>query len=66
MIPESHDAKSLSGEPQSARRVGCFSVSVLASIDFDNQLLLETDEIADVPTNRRLSSELRPFHLPIA
>jgi hypothetical protein len=63
IVPNSDDAESLSFEPGRAHAIMRRCDRVLAAIDFDDQLLLEADEIDDISTNRSLASEFQAIEL---
>ena len=58
VVPESQDAKTLLLQPLSAHRIVVLGIGMLAAVELDDQLLLETDEIDDVTAKGLLTAEL--------
>ncbi|OJW66230.1 MAG: hypothetical protein BGO65_04120 [Afipia sp. 64-13] len=57
IIPETHHTKPLISQPAVTCDVRILPV-VLATIDFDHQLTLETDKVSDIPPDHSLTLEL--------
>jgi len=55
VIPEPHDAKILRLQPSGAHRVTHRSLTMLTTIDFDNQASTEAGKIGDIRSERDLS-----------
>ncbi len=66
IVPESHDLETLRFQPAASSRITFFANGVLATINFEHQLCLETDEINDVGTNGGLTAEAAALDLSIA
>src|SRR5262245_54658999 len=63
VVPEAHDAKSLTGQPCCATRVFGCPLVVLTAIDLHEEPSLKTDEIDDVVADDLLAPELVPTEL---
>jgi len=57
LISKTHDAKAVRAKKSISRLVISFPSRVKRSIEFDNQLLFETNEIDNVRTDENLSFE---------
>ena len=66
MIPEPQDAISLLGQPGVPPGIAFGLDGVLAPVDLDDEIALETDEIDDVWTKHVLAAELQPCKLAAA
>jgi hypothetical protein len=66
MVPVTKNPKSLRVQSRCSFIVFMIAQHMLAAVQLDDQLRLETDEIDDVWTNRRLLSKLEPTELPAA
>jgi hypothetical protein len=63
VVPEAQDGKALDFEPVGAPSIVLSLVSVLATVDLDDQLALQADEVDDEWTQRLLATELVAQHL---
>ena len=66
VVPESNDLVSLTFQPRRAFRIAPNLPCMLATIDFDDEPALGTDEIDDVPSDGRLAAKEMPVELPAA
>jgi hypothetical protein len=64
VVPESQYAKSALGENCAALRVEVDAIGVLCTVDFDNQVGLDTNEVDDVAADWNLSPKLEPRQAP--
>ena len=58
MVPEARDDKTLFAKPIVARNVAA-AVSMLGTVAFDNDAMLEADEIDDIGSDGNLSPPFR-------
>jgi hypothetical protein len=64
IVPKANDAPAMGFQPGGAPCVLCFSPTMLPTIDFNDERLLDAGEIDDVGTERHLTTEAVTKELP--